>query len=348
MEKEMEKEMSSYDRVMAAINGEKADRVPVFPIVREWCLEQAQFKFTDAMKFPEIYAYAQYYCLQKFGYDGVWDPLAVHAESGAMGSVIELDEGYPPKVVDSPIKDYNKDLSKLKMLDPQQDGWLPHILAIIKQLRNLCRGKYAVVGYVQAPFRHAAMLRGADLIYTDVRKKPDDLKKLLKITTESQIIWAMALIEAGADIIYMADPTSSGDAVSKKVWEEFGAPYVKEVVTTIKANSSVKVVLHICGDTNDRLESMYNTGVDCLSVDQKVDLVHARQVLGPKACLFGNIDPTALLAFAGPDEVEKEAEKCIEKAGQNGAFILSSGCLTTMASPENIEAMVKVAVAHSY
>ena len=344
----MAKEMSSYERVMAALSGEKADRIPVVPIVREWCLAQVGFKFTDAMKFPEKYVYAQYNCLSEFGYDAVWDPLAVHAESGAMGSVIELDEGYPPKVVDYAVKDYATDLSKLKMPDPLKDGWLPHILEIHKQLKNLCRGEYPVVGYVQAPFRHAAMLRGGDLIYRDIRKQPDNLRELLKITTESQILWGKALIDAGADILLIADPTSSGDAISKKTWEDFGAPCVAEVVTALRAYSQIKLMLHICGDTNDRLESMYGTGVDCLSVDQKVDLAHARHVLGPNACILGNVDPTYLLAFGKPDEITERSEKCIEEAGQNGAFILSSGCLTVDAPPENMKAMVQVAKSYSY
>jgi uroporphyrinogen decarboxylase len=344
----MATKMSPYERVMTAIDGKKADRVPVVPIIREWCLKQVNFKFTDAMKYPEKYVYAQYYCLREFGYDVVWDPLAVHAESGAMGSVIELTEEFPPKIVDYPVKDYEKDLPKLKMLDPQRDGWLPHILEVHRQLKNLCRGEYPVVGYVQAPFRHAAMLRGGDLIYRDIHKKPDHLRDLLKITTESQILWGKALIDAGADIILIADPTSSGDAVSKKTWQEFGAPHVTEVVTALKDYSPVKIMLHICGDTNDRLESMLNTGVDCLSVDQKVDLARAREVLGPKACILGNVDPGSLLTFGKPDEITERAEKCIEEAGQNGAFILSGGCLIVDAPPENFKAMVEVALNHAY
>lgn len=345
----MLKEMSSYERVMAALNGKKPDRVPVVPIVREWCLKQVKFKFTDAMKFPEKYVYAQYFCLREFGYDAVWDPLAVHAESGAMGSVIELDEGYPPKVVDYAVKDYAKDLSKLKMPDPHRDGWLPHILEIHKQLKNLCQGEYPLVGYVQAPFRHAAMLRGGDLIYRDIRKQTANLKELLKITTESQILWGKAIIDAGADIILIADPTSSGDAVSKNTWEDLGAPCVAELSKELKKYSpQIKLMLHICGDTNDRLDSMYNTGVDCLSVDQKVDLSHARQVLGPNACIMGNVDPTYLLAFGRLDEVTERAKKCIEEAGQEGAFILSGGCLIVDAPPENISGMVKVASEHLY
>jgi uroporphyrinogen decarboxylase len=344
----MSKQMSSYERIMTAFNGEKPDRVPVLPTVREWCLKQVNFKFNEIIQYPEKYVYAQYHCLREFGYDGVWDPLGIHAESGAMGSVIEFTEGYPPKIVEYAVKEYVRDLHRLKMLDPNRDGWLPVVLEIIGQLKSLCRGEYPVVGYVQAPFRQACMLRGPELVYRDVRKDKKNLKELLSITTESQTIWGQAVIEAGADIVAVADPTSSGDAVSKQVWEEFGAPYTAEVVKTLK-KTGVKIFLHICGDTSDRLESMYyGTGVDCIHVDQKVDLAHARKVLGAKACIMGNIDPTFLLSFGSPEEVLKKAKENIEQAGKEGAFVLSGGCVIADAPPENIRAMVNVAKSYTY
>lgn len=339
--------MNSYERVMTALDGGRPDRVPVVPIVREWCTDQVGFKFADAMRYPEKYVYAQYYCLREFGYDAVWDPLAVHAESGAMGSKIEIDDGFPPKVVEYAVKDYKKDLPRLKMPDPKRDGWLPLILEIIKQLKNLCRDEYPVIGYVQAPFRHASMLRGSDYLLRDVIKDKEHAKELLNIATESQKIWGKAVVEAGADILIISDPTSSGDAVSTKTYEEFGVPYSKELVSSLK-ETGVKTFSHICGNTNDRVELIASIGVDALSVDQKNDLALNRESLGPKMCLIGNVDPTFLFPFGKPEEISKAAEKNIEDAGKDGAFILSSGCLVTMAPPENMRAMVNIALVHRY
>ena len=73
-------EMKSYDRVMIALGGGQPDRVPVVPIVREWCARQVGFRFCDILVSIEKYVYAQYFCARHFGYDAVWDLLAIHAE----------------------------------------------------------------------------------------------------------------------------------------------------------------------------------------------------------------------------------------------------------------------------
>jgi uroporphyrinogen-III decarboxylase len=102
--------------------------------------------------------------------------------------------------------------------------------------------------------------------------------------------------------------------------------------------------MHVCGDVTDRLESLALTGVDCLSLDQIVDLGFARKVLGENICLMGNIDPTQTILFEKPEKVEEECRRAILKAGANGSFILSSGCLVpASAPPQNIQAMVRAA-----
>ena len=123
------------------------------------------------------------------------------------------------------------------------------------------------------------------------------------------------------------DPSSSGDAVSPKVWREFGFPYTKRLVDAVKP-TGIKIFLHVCGDTNDRLDSFAETGVSHgLSLDQKVDMVRARETVGESICLMGNMDPSQILTFGTPDEVREKAEQAIQNAGRQGAFILWSGCM---------------------
>jgi uroporphyrinogen decarboxylase len=340
--------MNSYERVMACFAGEKPDRVPILPIVREWCCKQAGIKFTDTMSNAEKHVYSQYYCARKFGYDVVTDIMGIHAESEAMGAVVRYADNYPPMISEPAVKNYEEDLPKLRLLNPYKDGRLPLLLECITRLKELCEGEIPVMGYVQCPFRHAAMMRGVENLMRDTFKNKENARRLLEIATDSQIIWGTALAQAGADIVFLSDPTSSGDAVSSKTYEEWGLPCTQRVASAIR-KTGVKLLMHICGDTSDRLEMLSSAGVDGLSLDAKVDFGFARETLGLDYLLMGNVEPTDPITLGKPKTVYEHSKEVIEQAGKEGHFFLSGGCLIPDEAPvENVEAMIRAGMEAIY
>jgi len=173
------------------------------------------------------------------------------------------------------------------------------------------------------------------------------LEEFLNFCTDALIIYATAVVQSGADLIWVSDPTSSGDKISKETWITYGLPYTKRLVKSLK-NSRVNVFMHICGNTNDRLDTFVETGVDGMSLSEKVDLAHAREIMGDDIILWGNVDLKNKNAFSTPAEIEEQAKASIEKGmGKKGNFVLSSGCMTLAeVPPENIKAMVNAA--HKY
>lgn len=334
----MEK-MTSYFRVMTALERNKTDICPVVPMVREWCSKQAGIEFIDELESVEKHVYSQSYCVSEFDYDAVWDLFACHSESEAMGSLLKIRKGYPPSVEKPAVEDYKRDLPKLKLFDPYQNKRLSIILEGTRRLKSRFAGEIPVIGYLQAPFRHVSMLRGPENIMRDMFKHKENLRELCEIALNSLIVYAVAVISAGADILFISDPTSSGDAISKTQWEEWGLPLTRRLVNMVK-RSGVKTILHICGNTMDRLESLAQTGVDCLSLDEGVDFEKARKILGPDYCLMGNVG-TTLMAMGKSEEIEAKTKAVVEKAGKDGCLIVSGGCLLPeICPPENIRAMI--------
>lgn len=328
--------------MMSVLEGRKPDLLPVLPMVREWCSTQAGFDFIEEMENVEKHVFAQSYCVKEFGYDAVWDMFAIHAESEAMGSKLKIVPGVPPSIIEPAIAEYDADLPRLKLVDPYQNKRLSIILEGIRQLKRRFQGEIPVMGYIQAPFRHACMLRGPEDAMKDMFKNRENLRELCELALYSQVVYGLAVISAGADILFVSDPTSSGDAISKKQWEAWGLQLTTRLVSVLK-RSGVKILMHICGDTSDRLESLASTGVDGLSLDEKVDLEVARKRLGPDYCLMGNVS-TTLLALGQPEAVAEATREVIDKAGKGGHLIVSGGCqLADICPPKNIIAMVKAA-----
>ena len=191
------------------------------------------------------------------------------------------------------------------------------------------------------------MLRGSENAMRDLYKAPEDLRALCEIAYSSLIVYAVAILSTGVDILFISDPSSSGDAISKSHWEAWGKPYTTRLVKLVKP-TGIKTIMHICGDNTDRLESMAETGVDGLSLDEGVDFGEPRKRLGPDYCLMGNVS-TSLLSMGSPDEVASATEEVIAKAGRHGGLLVSGGCiLPDLCPPENIRAMVDTAKAHPY
>ena len=334
--------MNSYERMMCVLDGKKPDRLPVLPMVREWCSTQAGFDFSEEMESVEKHVFAQSYCVKEFAYDVVWDMFSVHAESEAMGSKLKIQHGIPPSIVEPAVLDYDADLPELKLFDPYQNRRLSIILEGIRRLKSRFSGEVPVMGYIQAPFRHASMLRGMEALMRDLFKKKDRARELCELALYSQVVWGTAVIGADADILFISDPASSGDAISKKHWEQWGLGLTTRLVSVLK-RSGKKILMHICGDTTDRLESLASTGVHGLSLDEKVDFEAARKILGPDYCLMGNVS-TTLLALGRPEDVEEATREVIAKAGKEGHLIVSGGCqLADICPPENIRTMVRAA-----
>jgi len=100
----------------------------------------------------------------------------------------------------------------------------------------------------------------------------------------------------------------------------------------------------VCGQTTPILELMCDTGAQILEVDHPVDLASAKELVGHRVCLQGNINPADPIFTGTPEAVDKAAEQCIAQAAAGGGFILSSGCEIPPQAPiANIEALVKAA-----
>ena len=233
-------------------------------------------------------------------------------------------------------------MARIRLPNPYRDGRLPELLQVVGRLKDLVRGEVPVIAYVQGPFRHAAMLRGTELLLKDMFKFNDECQELLRVATDSLIIYGTALVNAGADLIMIAEPYMSADVMSRDLALEVESHFTRLAQTLRK--TGVKVFVHLCGSFNDRLDMIKRMGAHGVSLDEKNDLAKAREVMGPKTCLIGNVNPSGTIFGSTPEMVVKEAKEAIDKAGRNGAFILASGCLIPKAAPKrNIEAMIEVA-----
>jgi [methyl-Co(III) methanol-specific corrinoid protein]:coenzyme M methyltransferase len=143
------------------------------------------------------------------------------------------------------------------------------------------------------------------------------------------------MVEAGADIISVADPVASPDLMSPDTFKADLEPRLKQ----FSGNVNSVTVLHVCGNVNPILNYMADCGFEGLSVEEKIGSAKkAKEVIGGRASFVGNISsPFSLLP--GPiDKIKAESKQALA----DGVDVLAPGCgIAPMTPLSHIKAMVE-------
>ena len=177
-----------------------------------------------------------------------------------------------------------------------------------------------------APFSFAARILGIQPVMEATLDDGDRLLELIRFSTE--LIWL--LIEPNLeheDIMgaNLSDPVASGDLISPNTFRTFVKPFLKTLVKRIQAKGKYSMI-HICGDTTRILGDIAEIGPNCFSLESKVDLKTAKEILGGKVCVAGNVSPTGPFSSGSQEEVIAEARACLDAWGEGGGHLLTLGC----------------------
>jgi uroporphyrinogen decarboxylase len=335
------KELTSFERVMNALELKEVDRPPVIPqltYAAAYYLKMGiDAALTDFKKQEKALLNAQ----KIGGYDGIyagWEGSFVLITS-SFGGELKVYPDKPP-AVHKPLIATKEELDKLPELDPKSQGRIPLNLKLIKALKADAKN-IPILSYVPSPFTLGSLFLGVnEFMIALMRDTKKILEPLLQKTYQTTLKVALAKIEAGADMITIADPSGSSDMVSPKIFGQHSLPLLKKLVAELKRKGG-RVGLHICGQTKPILSKMAETGADYLELDSKVNLKEAQESLQGKICIVGNISTTDL--GSRPSQEIKSQADALVKSIQRG-FILSSGCEVPYSTPiENIQAMVQAA-----
>ena len=74
----------------------------------------------------------------------------------------------------------------------------------------------------------------------------------------------------------------------------------------------------------------------------QTDMIRAKEVLGDRACIMGNV-PTSLLVTGKKEDVKARCKELIEAAGKGGGYILAPGASADQSKIENINALLESA-----
>jgi uroporphyrinogen decarboxylase len=340
--------MTSKEIIQKVIKLEPTPRLPVSLLsAGAWNLNQSGLTLEQALTVgPQRIAEVIAKTNEIVGCDIVWPGSGYHnlAIRGIGGRIKFRVKGTPD--VQEPLLRGNWAAERIATKRVQEDEGI-RVLIEAARLLSQSIGDKTVVGTSQwAPFTLGGLAYGVENLMRNIHKDKPAVHAVMEFAAELCFDYLEPFIDAGVSMISLADPTASGDLISRDQFIEFSFPYLKRVAEKIRARG-VWVTVHICGNTTNRLDRIPEAGAHIMSVDYKVSLSDARRILNGKIAFAGNLNPVAIMQKETVQGIAAASRDAISTAGAAGGYILMPGCDIPPSVPiENVKTMVETA--HAY
>lgn len=333
--------MTPKERVMAVLNHEKPDRMPCFganSTVTYDQMDKVQAFWPEGHDKGEAMAKQALAAYTVLGFDAVRVPFCQTFEAVALGCIrkpgkIQEVEGIPG--IDHPPP-YKLDDTPEFPDDFLTRGYIPELLKAVRILKEEVGDDVPIIAGTIGPFTVAGSLIDTVPLLKASFKSPEKMRPFLDIGEKAGTTLALALIDAGADMISVEDMTASPELIAPKTYRDYEMEYQRKQFDAIP----VPTILHICGNVDPIVEYMGQTHADILSLEPKASAQLARRKCGPDMVLMGGVDTATTLFMKDPETVREGCEESIT----DGIQMLAPGCAVAPGTPtENLLAMLEVA-----
>lgn len=337
------------DRFLKALMRQPVDVTPV------WMMRQAgrylpEYRetrrqagdFLTLCQSPELACEVTLQPLERFPLDAAILFSDILTIPDAMGLGLSLVEKQGPKF-EKPVRS-RSDILSLPMPDPESD--LRYVMDAVRLIRKELAGRVPLIGFSGSPWTLATyMIEGQSskdfriaksMLYDD----SETMHQLLDHMARAITLYLNAQITAGAQAVMIFD--TWGGALSTPAYMEFSLAYMQQIVdqlVRIHDDQLVPVILFTKG-SGQWINEIAATGCDAVGLDWMQDIGKAREQVGNKVALQGNMDPAVL--YSSPDKIRKEVASILKSFGHGNGHVFNLGHgITPDVDPEHAAVFVE-------
>ncbi|MEN6325415.1 MAG: MtaA/CmuA family methyltransferase [Syntrophomonas sp.] len=329
---------TSKDRLIKVLNGEHVDRPPcicpggMMNMVTTEIMGKAGSQWPEAHRNPREMAKLARSVNDLTGIENLGVPFCMTVEAEAMGAKVNLGSmENEPRVVEYPllkIEDWPR-LSKIRL-----EGGRSAVLAEAVGILTTQNPDLPVIVNLTGPVSLASSLIEPMTFFKAMGKQPEIVHEFLSFVAENLIRLGRSLLQAGAQIINIADPSGTGEILGPHRFREFALPYINLILADLEGSYQASMV-HICGRLSSIFAEINQLQTKAISIDSTTSITKLKSALDNKI-IVGNVS-TLLLQNGQPDRVKAVALNCLQK----GVAVLSPACGISTATPlANLQAMV--------
>ncbi len=337
------------DRFLRALLKQPVDRTPIW-IMRQAgrylpeyrAIREKAGDFMTLCSTPDLACEVTLQPLERFDLDAAILFSDILTVPDAMGLGLYFEEGEGPKFK-TPIRT-KQQIKNLPVPDPEDE--LKYVMDAVRTIRRELDGRVPLIGFSGSPWTLATYMIEGGSSKTFSKSKamlfdqPEIAHMLLSKIADSVVAYLNAQIAAGAQAVMIFD--TWGGSLSPNMYREFSLKYMSEIVSKLtreKDGQKVPVILFTKGG-GMWLNDLANSGCDALGLDWTTDIALARQQVGDRVALQGNMDPTTL--YASPETIKEEAGKILQAYGKGSGHVFNLGHgVTPDVNPDHVAALVE-------
>jgi uroporphyrinogen decarboxylase len=330
--------MNSRERVLTALRGEVADRVPYCELGVDRALaaqllawpgpgSQAANLEANTYTVEEAKAIAEALHMDNISYV-LRAPIYAQKRAGVDGRLF-----YGAGMIES-----EADLSLLELPDPYDDALYEEAAAFAQ-----AKGPYAACLVTRIGIFPTMLSLGLERFSIALYENLSLIETVLDRYCDWTAVVAERVCKLGFDLFISTDDMAfkSAPYFSPRVFRELVLPRYRRVREKI----TLPWVVHSDGNLMPFLDDLVGLGIAGLHPLEKgaMDIRAVKRDYGDRICVLGNVDLN-LLGMATPDEVDREVRELIRDVGPGGGYILTSGnSLAGYLRPENVVALAEAA-----
>ena len=337
------------DRFLRALLRQETDYTPV------WMMRQAgrylpEYRatrkqagdFLNLCQTPELACEVTLQPLRRYPFDAAILFSDILTIPDAMGQGLYFSEGEGPRFRKT-IRTAT-DVEKLPPLNAASD--LAYVMDAVSLIRRELQGSVPLIGFSGSPWTLATyMIEGGSSKDFRIAKQflydqPEAMHLLLDKLAVAVTDYLNSQIRAGAQAVQIFD--TWGGILSTTAYREFSLHYMRRIVAGLIPQHEGRPVPVILFTKNGGLwlEDIAASDCACVGLDWTIDMANARQRVGGKVALQGNMDPAIL--YASPEVIRAEVARVLASfgAGPGHVFNLGHG-ITPEVDPEHVTVFVE-------
>ncbi len=333
--------MNSRERLIAALELRRPDRIPVFPQIGDHAGIINGLTYDVMYKDAELAAESHLKALERYGYD----VLAIQVEpSWPVAEACGAQVTYPPDKnpwITRNVIENKDDLDRL--LVPDFNATLSSRV-MIEGTRILAqRSDVPVAAFMTGPLTFSLQLMPYTRLMSAITKDRGFVHHLVDKATQIISTYGLALRQAGASIFVICE--HDVQMVSPKDFKDFSINYLPRLLDIYPYN-----ILHLCGKVTPHLKQNDSAlkalgKLNTINIGADVNLAEISDLFTGYIGVAGNIDHLQVLPHGTVQEVDESCRLAIEQGKKGAGFMLAPECeITGDTPPENVLAFVQAAI----